>query len=306
MSTDTLTQPAMTQHTLRLSVPRAKAMREIQAALKIGQAIADQRIRERHELDQARAEKQEWVQRTTELLTQLFNSSRVADRCNDWTARILPEYAPLEAFIDLFHQEMEHRLNRLRAVLRRLDDLPDSRTTVHAAVPDAPDDQPESPQQTPMTTTLPPVVTQPAPAPAPTMPASASRTLCLLLNCGGEATLEQSIRTFAQQLGLTVQPIARGEGIAAMEALDPDRQAGFAIVLAGGGEQTIANHLFELGFCTGRLGATRVCVMHDGASTFTAPQGLKALAVDGSEGWQLQLARLLKRAGVEIDLNRLL
>lgn len=108
-----------------LSVPRAQAAKEILAQFKIGEAIAYQRIRDRWSLDQARAEKQEWVQRTYDLLVRLFNSSVVADRCNDWVARLLPEYAPLEDFIELFEVEMRHRLGRLQSVLKRLRDVPD-------------------------------------------------------------------------------------------------------------------------------------------------------------------------------------
>lgn len=307
MQTDTLTPQPMTQpNTLRLTIPRDQAVREIEAAIKIGQAIAGQRIRERFELDEARSEKQEWVQRTTELLTQLFNNSKVADRCNDWSARILPEYSPLEAFIELFEQEMEHRLGRLNAVLRRLDDLPDARSTTLAArdlPPAAPNPSPSNTMTTTLTQSVNDAPSQPQPAPAV---APARSALCLLLNCGGDAPQQQSIRTFAEQLGLTLQPIARGEGIAAMEALDPSRQACFAIVLAGGNGQSMGDHQFELGYCAGRLGANRVCVMHDGASAVAPPNGLKSLAIDGGEGWQLQLARQLKRAGVNVDLNRLL
>lgn len=305
VQTTTLTPPPMTQPTtLRLTVPRQQAVREIEAALKIGQAIAGQRIRERRELDEARAEKQEWVQRTTELLTKLFNSSKVADRCNDWSARILPEYAPLEAFIELFEQEMEHRLGRLTAVLRRLDDLPDARTTTLADQP-APSSENLSPSK-PMTTATHTPAPEPAPISAPKASPAASSTCCLLLNCGGDDAQQQSIRTFAEQLGLSIQPIARGEGASAIEAIDPNRQACFAIVLADSDAQTMGEHLFDLGFCAGRLGTDRICVMHAPQAPISLPSRLKAIAIDGGEGWQLQLARQLKRAGVAVDLNRLL
>ena len=75
----------------RLYVPRHIAQQEVSAAMKIGFAISAQRIRDRWELDHARAEKQEWVQRVTDLLVHLFGGdTRVADSCNDWVAPILP------------------------------------------------------------------------------------------------------------------------------------------------------------------------------------------------------------------------
>jgi len=41
------------------------------------------------------------------------------------------------------------------------------------------------------------------------------------------------------------------------------------------------------------------------APSFQDSQGIWFLAVGTAEGWQLQLARHLKRAGLDVDLNRL-
>src|SRR5262249_2215637 len=107
----------------KLTVPADDAAREIQNQLKIAAAIRGQRIRNRWELDQARTEKQEWVGRTTDLLIRLFGSSAVADECNDWVATILPEYAEINLFIELFDNEMKHRIGRLKSVLKRLGEV---------------------------------------------------------------------------------------------------------------------------------------------------------------------------------------
>src|SRR5213596_1826004 len=104
----------------RLLVAADEAAREIQNQLKIAAAIKGQRIRNRWELDHARTEKQEWVSRATELLNQLFGNTAVADEWNGWVASILPEYAELEMFIELFDNEMKHRIDRLKLVLKRL------------------------------------------------------------------------------------------------------------------------------------------------------------------------------------------
>ena len=67
---------------LRLRGSRADAMRDIQNQAKIGQAIRNQRLRDQRELDEARREKQEWVQRTTELLESLFGAGPGLDEGN--------------------------------------------------------------------------------------------------------------------------------------------------------------------------------------------------------------------------------
>src|SRR3954447_2427438 len=109
----------------RLSVPREQAQLEVRAALKIGQGIYSQRIRDRWELDQARQEKMEWTQRSTDLLVQLYGGdSRPADSCNDWTSQILPEYADISMFIEQFENEMRHRITRLKTVLKQMETAP--------------------------------------------------------------------------------------------------------------------------------------------------------------------------------------
>src|SRR5436190_8534946 len=106
----TPTVPPDAQLPLRLVVPRDLALREVENQIKIGRAIKDQRIKNGWELDHARAEKQEWVVRTTELLKRLFTDGSIADEVNDWTAAILPEYAAFGEFVALFQDEMKHRL----------------------------------------------------------------------------------------------------------------------------------------------------------------------------------------------------
>src|SRR4051812_31800554 len=68
----------------RLTRPREQAAQLITNQIKIGHAIKEQRIVYVEDLDEARAEKQEWVVRTTELLKQLFSDGSVAEQCNDW------------------------------------------------------------------------------------------------------------------------------------------------------------------------------------------------------------------------------
>jgi hypothetical protein len=64
--------------------------------------------------------------------------------------------------------------------------------------------------------------------------------------------------------------------------------------------------LFDLGCCVGKLGAGRVIVLHRGGEAHTDRFGLTHVVFDNFEGWRLQLARHLKRGGVEVDLNKLI
>src|SRR5262249_44684685 len=98
MSADEITPEPLNRNgpPLRLRRNRREAAGLIRNQLKIGQAIRNQRMGSHWDLDQARTEKQEWVQRTSDLLTQLFSDTSVAEQCNEWYGTVLPEYAELE------------------------------------------------------------------------------------------------------------------------------------------------------------------------------------------------------------------
>src|SRR5687767_12482389 len=94
--------PALIPPTLKLTVTRAQASRDIQAQIKIGQAIKNQRLREQRDLEEARDEKNQWMQRTSDLLLSSFNHEAVAEQWLDLHPQVLPEYAEFQLFIDLF------------------------------------------------------------------------------------------------------------------------------------------------------------------------------------------------------------
>jgi hypothetical protein len=104
--------------------------------IKIGRAIRSQRLDYVEDLEEARAEKQEWVSRTIDLLKKLFEDSAVVEQCNDWVGPILPEYAEWEMFVEQFDKEMQHRIGRLQEIVQRIEVVPET----PEAVPPAPAD----------------------------------------------------------------------------------------------------------------------------------------------------------------------
>src|SRR5688500_4313875 len=64
--------------------------------------------------------------------------------------------------------------------------------------------------------------------------------------------------------------------------------------------------IFKLGYCAGKLGIRRMCMMHSPNQPQVGDtQGISHVPVDPNGGWQLHLARQMKRSGCDIDLNRL-
>jgi hypothetical protein len=280
------------QSTAKLVRPRDTALVHLQNQLRRGTEIMALRIRSGNELDRARATKLEWTSRTIELLNELFDSPRVAEECNDWVGKIYPEYAEFGNFVEQFYAEMDHRLRRLKAVIKRIEKEPtDGKIVIPsgngsaAAVAEADDAA--------------------AQAPAPAAESAGSvvphELAGLLVTCKADDATKQSVVDFFESLDIEV---ALGDDTSGMaEALDRQAKVSFAVILSAG--DVPADHNFELGFCAGRLGLKRVFLLHPQPTSAPDAHGLTHVVLDTGGGWQLQLARHLKRAGLGVDLNRL-
>ena len=98
-------------------------------------------------------------------------------------------------------------------------------------------------------------------------------------------------------------------------------QAGFAVVLLTpddiGGSKSDSyedlkprarqNVILELGLFLGRLGRKHVCILYQKEVEIPSDyQGVLFIEVDGHGAWQTKLAREIKNAGLDVDLNLLL
>ena len=379
----------------RLVVPKMTAAQHIRAHIQHGIGIRRQRIRYIEDLEDVRALKTEWVNSYTGTLQQLFNSSDIADECNDWVGKVYPEFAEVSLFVEQFYEEMDYRIQKLKNVLKRLEDMGEfiPRTITQAAAPaqaspislppvPSPVAQPMPEVAAPMPVAAPapapaPVQMAPAPAPAPApvqyapapapapapvqaAPAPAPRQapapaprhapapapapiveapaahlsapplpeeVAPPLNSGifvvhGELqTAVNTIQSFMEDLSIQLQqmPAAPEKGKGLVNSLEKNPDASFALVLlnhddaialkrsaADASAGVRSGIVFQLGYFVGRLGLKRVCVLYTGgAETFVSDHGIQFLPMDNGNGWQLLLARHLKRAGIEIDLNKL-
>jgi hypothetical protein len=290
----------------KLVRPREEAISFIQNQVKRGAEIKAMRIRNGTELDNARAQKLEWTTVTTELLKELFDSAAVADDSNDWVGKIYPEYAEFGNFVEQFYAEMDHRLKKLKAIIKQIQKVPSEARASVPAVATAP--APSAAPATPASAAA--LATAPAVAPAVTVPkpqpVAPETVRGMLLVFGGEESSRAAVAEFLESLDVELTVVdqatcANPAGIT--EALDQARGTSFAVIFAGDPSQ---NREFELGFCVGRLGLRRICVVHSQNETLQPDaRGLTHVQLDSTGGWQLVLARHLKRAGLGVDLNRL-
>lgn len=155
---------------------------------------------------------------------------------------------------------------------------------------------------------------------APTVPTPVPPVSTGLLVIRGQASpASDSVGVFLKTLGIDVAGIhaeLSGEhaGEVALAALEKNPDAAFALLVLGRDDAAALRApgacgpgvAFQLGYLVGRLGLSRVCVLCEGGSeVFNDPHGILCLPIDPADGWHLQLARHLRRAGIEVDLNRL-
>jgi predicted nucleotide-binding protein len=65
--------------------------------------------------------------------------------------------------------------------------------------------------------------------------------------------------------------------------------------------------IFELGYFIARLGRSRVCALYEpGVELPSDYSGMLYEEIDQRGTWKLHLARELRDAGIDVDLNRVL
>ena len=148
------------------------------------------------------------------------------------------------------------------------------------------------------------------PTPAPAPQDGASRRVAIQCRLGDAA--RDAASNFVAQLGLqSVIAAEPQQGNASfIDALDGLRGADYAVVLLPA-EDLSPNPrpalLLEIGFLLGALGRGRLCFLVAGKPEAVPELGaVTRLTMDDAGVWRLLLAREMKQAGLEVDLNRAL
>ncbi len=145
-----------------------------------------------------------------------------------------------------------------------------------------------------------------------------SETQDVFIVHGRDESLKQAVARFLEKLGLSPVILHEkpDEGRTVIEKFEDHTSVGFAVVLLTGDDEgrlrgaeeleirARQNVILELGYFVGKLGRKRVCALKmDGVETPSDLHGVLYVPVDSGGAWKLALARELKAAGVNIDLN---
>jgi hypothetical protein len=138
---------------------------------------------------------------------------------------------------------------------------------------------------------------QSAPVSSPP-PAAAIGGRVVVLGLGGDAAGPAC--EFVEQLGLEAAVL----DTVSVEQLDSLRDAAFLLLLPGGAAEA-APAMLAIGFMLAVLGRNRIACLQSGDGDLPKVlQGATTVALDDSGLWRLLLAREMKRAGLDVDLNR--
>src|SRR5260221_7887488 len=192
---------------------------------------------------------------------------------------------------------MDQRLRKLNGVWKRVQDLPEEAAkplSTGAAAVANPDFFEAA------TAPASPAVPAPAAAKAP----GARPRSGVFVVYQHDPRAQTAVREFCTKLGFEVAEIAvdAQPDISIAGQLDQHPHLDFGLILSRAETPPTP---FELGYCVGRLGLKRVFVLSATDDKLSVDEhGLLHIPLDPADGWQLHLARQLKRAGLEIDLNR--
>lgn len=135
---------------------------------------------------------------------------------------------------------------------------------------------------------------------------------------GHDGEARETVARFLEKMGFQAIILHEqaNQGRTVIEKVEANGDVGFAVVLltpddvgsAKGGElepRARQNVLLELGYFIGRLGRAKVCALKRGELEIPSDfAGVVWEKMDNNSGWKLALARELKAAGHEVDVNK--
>lgn len=146
-----------------------------------------------------------------------------------------------------------------------------------------------APKPTPAPTAAP----TPMKTPAPASTSSTSGRVLVLGNSDAGANAAELLTQLGMEIAVIDSPT--------VERLDDARDAGYAVVVGmEGGDST----MLAIGFLLALLGRSRIALLADDVPA--ALSGCVQVPLDEDGLWRLLLAREMKKAGLQVDLNRAL
>jgi len=248
------------------------------------------KVRNKADLEEARAEKRKWSDYNKELLRRIVDTEDLVRDYDPGVGIIAFGAVPLQVEIHHFYSDLKTDIARLESILGRLELIPESPELVQSV--------------------------------GPRQPYGVEIGNRVFIVHGHDEEAKQSLARCIEKLGLEAiilheQP---NQGRTIIEKFEDYAGAGFAVILLTPDDvgasrkdrdnlkpRARQNVILELGFFIGRLGRQRVCALHRGDLEIPSDLfGVLWVSLDPNDAWQFALAREMKAAGLDVDLNRLI
>jgi len=273
-------------------MPRAELSSQLQARIEEGNHLRELRITTEQELDAARKQYYIWTDYNEELLKRATSTDELWKKyAGSGVPIVVAGIWTLGEEINRYRDDINDNINQLRSIQTRLPLIPEDPSVAQSAAMRRDGNLPSS---------------------------------TVFVVHGHDEAFKQSVARFIEHLGLDAiilheQPDL---GRTIIEKLEDHAQgAAFAVIILTaddrGGLSNVGyerqkprarqNVVMELGYFIGKLGRQKVRALYqEGVELPSDLQGVLYVTLDDGGAWKLQLAREMKAAGLNIDMNRAL
>lgn len=268
-----------------LTVSRKEAAEKIIERIGKGRTICMTEIRTVEELAQCKMEFDRWDRYNNELLIRLFTTPKMAKEYSFWSAGIVRMHPPssAEKVVELKKRAQE-KIQRLESINDRLELIP-----VAVGIQGAISAQ------------------------------SRAHSNRVFIVHGHDDAVRETVARYLEKLGIEaiiLHEQATG-GRTIVEKLEHYSDVDFAVILltpddVGESKERATNLkararqnvILELGYFVGKLGRSNVCALYKGPLELpTDYVGVGYISLDDAGGWRLGLAKELRIAKFDVDLN---
>lgn len=284
--------PATPDKKPNLLMPRAQVEEKLQDRIQKGKDIQATQVSSIEQLSTLRDDQKKWNAYNIEYLSRCFDVQSISEthsRVSGWGALVMnaSSQQKVKSFID----GIGGQITSLESILERLELIPEAMTNTVARTNN------------------------------PTRNAASNNSVFIVH--GHDETAKVNVARFVEKLGLDAiilheQP---NKGQTIIEKFESKAaEVGFAIVILTPDDIAASkdtptetslrarqNVIMELGYFCAALGRDKVCVLYkEGVEIPSDYIGVVYTELDSAEGWHLKLAKEMKEANLNVDLNDIL
>lgn len=279
--------PAKEEQRPKLLFSHEKAKNDLSIQIKKGENFLETRVFNEKGYQVLNDQKEIWVDYTTQLLEQMFTTNKCANDFKQTFGHILFGDSDWVQFLENLYGDLRQHLNKLRSIYERIDLF-----EIAFASPKESSSFVEK--------------------------AKIAESNKVFIVHGHDESAKRGVESFLRKMKL--DPIilhdVASSGRTIIEKVEHNSDVAFSVVIltpddigntkteSQGNPRARQNVIFELGFFIGKLGRKNVCCLYSPEVELPSDMnGVVYVPLDINEGWHVKLAREMKAAGLNVDMN---